>query len=264
MRISFSLLLLLVVIPGCPGDSNVGADSGAGTDGTTGIDAGDDAATDASVPGEVILAFDFTNGEQGWQAGFADYPEGQEEFNELDSGIMDLPPELGVNGTGFMIQGFNHPDDLFMFLKRALTAADGLEPNQTYTVTFKLLFASNAPSGCFGVGGAPGEDVFLKAGGVAQEPQIVLQAGFHRMNVDKGDQIVGGPAASVVGNIANGEACEGLNASYVSLSKTHVHEPDVTTTDSGELWLLVGTDSGYESMTRLYYQRIEVTLTPVQ
>jgi len=29
------------------------------------------------------------------------------------------------------------------------------------------------------------------------------------------------------------------------------------------LWLLVGTDSGFEATTALYYQRIEVTLTPV-
>ena len=29
----------------------------------------------------------------------------------------------------------------------------------------------------------------------------------------------------------------------------------------GALWLLVGTDSGFEGLTALYYQRIEVTLT---
>jgi len=29
------------------------------------------------------------------------------------------------------------------------------------------------------------------------------------------------------------------------------------------LWLLVGTDSGFEALTGLYYQRIDVTLTPV-
>jgi hypothetical protein len=32
---------------------------------------------------------------------------------------------------------------------------------------------------------------------------------------------------------------------------------------SGELWLLVGTDSGFEGTTALYYQRIDVRLVPV-
>jgi hypothetical protein len=31
----------------------------------------------------------------------------------------------------------------------------------------------------------------------------------------------------------------------------------------GTFWLLVGTDSGFEGTTTLYYQRIGVTLTPV-
>ncbi|MDP1564577.1 MAG: hypothetical protein Q8M16_24615 [Pirellulaceae bacterium] len=36
----------------------------------------------------------------------------------------------------------------------------------------------------------------------------------------------------------------------------------ISTTGKSRLWLLVGTDSGYEGLTRLYYQEIKVTLTP--
>jgi hypothetical protein len=37
----------------------------------------------------------------------------------------------------------------------------------------------------------------------------------------------------------------------------------VRTDGQGQLWLLVGTDSGFEGPTALYYQRIDATLIPV-
>lgn len=52
------------------------------------------------------------------------------------------------------------------------------------------------------------------------------------------------------------------DAPYVSLTRSRRHANRVTATDDGELWLIVGTDSGFEGRTELYYQRIDVTLTP--
>ncbi|MDE0699169.1 MAG: hypothetical protein OXH61_00425 [Acidimicrobiaceae bacterium] len=37
----------------------------------------------------------------------------------------------------------------------------------------------------------------------------------------------------------------------------------VETDDDGSVWLIVGTDSGFEGLTRLYYDRIAYTLTRV-
>jgi hypothetical protein len=52
------------------------------------------------------------------------------------------------------------------------------------------------------------------------------------------------------------------NKPYVSLQCTHIRRFAATASDTGELWLLVGTDSGFEGKTTLYYQRISVTLVP--
>jgi len=76
-----------------------------------------------------------------------------------------------------------------------------------------------------------------------------------------------GTAASVVGNIANGLSADEIdmgNPPYVSLKRQHEHEYTVTASPDGELWLLVGTDSGFEGLTGIYYQRIAVTLNPVK
>lgn len=216
----------------------------------------------------LTLTFDFRQGLWGWEAGFADYAVDQSDLR-LEAGLRKLPPELEVAGSGFYIQGNNRSDDLFMFLKRRLSVQDGIQADQSYQVNFKLTFASNAPSDCFGIGGAPGESVILKAGAAPVEPNPVLDADDHfRMNVDKGNQTQGGVSASVVGNIANGIPCstvvDSSDAPYVSLQRTHRHDPLVIANSSGELWLLIGTDSGFEGLTALYYQEVAVELIPMK
>jgi len=221
------------------------------------------------TPSPVSVSFDFRNGSLGWEAGFADYPPATDknDLYELRAELRKLPPELGVNGTGFYMQGVNRSDDLFMFLKRRLDSADGIVAGQTYQITFTLVFASAAQSGCVGVGGSPGDGVGLKAGASPAEPIALLDAsplaGWLRMNVGKGNQGQGGLAASPTGSIANGVPCGSAPPSYISIQRTHQHTSLVNANSRGEIWLLVGTDSGYEGGTGLYYQRIDVTLTPV-
>ena len=221
------------------------------------------------APSPVSVSFDFRNGALGWQAGFADYPPTTDKngFYELLAEVRTLPPELGVNGTGFYIQGNNHSDDLFMFMKRRLNSADGIVAGQTYQIGFTLVFASSAQSGCGGIGGSPGEGVVLKAGASPAEPLALFDASplnsWLRMNVAKGNQSQGDIAASTTGSIANGIPCGSAQNSYVSVQRTHQHTSLVNANAKGELWLLIGTDSGFEGLTALYYQRINLTLTPV-
>src|SRR5690349_5159102 len=74
----------------------------------------------------VQLTYDFGNGALGWEPGFADYtPQFGLDIYDLRSEIRQLPSEIG-SGTGFFLQGHNRSDDLFMFLKRRLTSADGI------------------------------------------------------------------------------------------------------------------------------------------
>jgi hypothetical protein len=199
---------------------------------------------------------------QGWQAGFADYPVGEESFYELESGIRDLPAELGA-GKGFYLSGNNHSDDLFMFLKRKLGTAQGLKANTEYLVRFDITFGSSVPTGCGGIGGSPGESVYLKAGASAAEPnRKVDEENHYRMTIDKGNQAQSGRDASNVGNIDNGQDCEtaGQDPDYKAVRKTHVHTTRVKTDAQGNMWLIVGTDSGFEGTTSLYMQSINVRL----
>jgi hypothetical protein len=230
-----------------------------------GVLAGLSTAALRAQPAPIAVSFDFANGAQGWSAFFADHPPGVDQAWGFTAEIRPLPAELGVAASGFMISGNNHSDDLAMALKRRLGPADGIEAGRTYWVELELEFASNAPSGAPGVGGSPGDGVYLKAGASASEPKTALDGDDNhlRPTVNVGFQSVGGPAASVVGVIANGRDAT-APARYVTLRRTHRHRFPVQAADDGSLWLLVLTDSAFEGPTTLYYQRIQAVLTPIE
>lgn len=212
------------------------------------------------------LEFDFNDGDEDFTADFSDLPSDyNEEIYGLDSGLKPLPEEVGT-GQGYFITGMNRSDDLFMFLRKELTAADGIKPNQTYKLHFEIEFASNAFSNSFGIGGSPAESVYVKVGATSEKPESieVLEGSdpMQRMNIDTGEQSQDGTDAKVIGNIAKQDGSEddafavvGLNSDDVDLS--------VSSNEDGSIWLIVGTDSGFEGTTELYYKNISVELTPV-
>ncbi|MCY3910233.1 MAG: hypothetical protein OXF99_01890 [bacterium] len=176
---------------------------------------------------------------------------------ELDSRYRALPD--GLEGSGIYIQGHNRSDDLFMYLKRQV---EGLEPSAVYTVSASIDLASNVALAMVGIGGSPGESVFVKAGASTVEPEAETGSNNHwRMNIDKGNQSTGGSAMKVIGNVANPDV---LGDEY--RIKTLASGPEllsVEADDQGRAWLIVGTDSGFEGLTTLYYDRISFTLTLV-
>ena len=207
---------------------------------------------------EVVLDTDFSRGADGWVVDFADYPAGDERNFDFDSGVRSLPAPLDASRRGMFVSGSNRSDDLFMFLKRPV---DGLTPGADYRIRFDVEIASNEGSGCVGIGGAPGEAVVVKAGASAREPaRIRDSSGWYRLSVDKGNQSASGSDAVVLGHIANGsDQCSGGDYRLKRLADP---SPTVSATadSSGRLWLLVGTDSGYEGITSLYYTRIRASL----
>jgi hypothetical protein len=210
----------------------------------------------AADPGRNGLSacFDLTGSCADWQAGFADYPAGQESYYELTAQCADDATNLN---PGYFLSGANHSDDLFMFIKHPIC---GLKPADTYVLEASVTFLSEAPTGCIGVGGDPGASVYVKFGACAVEPAPALQPdGMLRMNVDKGNQSLGGTNAVVLGNIATGSTnC--FNEQY-ELKKLQTPVPLIASSDeNGALWIFVGTDSGFEGRTSLFYTRVSVHL----
>jgi hypothetical protein len=201
--------------------------------------------------------FNFSKGHDGWIADFADYPVGEEVFFELNWGWSNLPHPVHETQKGMFLSGNNHSDDLLMFIKRQV---EGLEPNTEYDLMFNVTIESNVPVGQMGVGGSPGESVFFKVGASAQEPIKQIQGNYYRINIDIGSQSNGGNDGIVIGDLAN-PAVDLEDQSYMP---KELHSPrsfKAKTDGNGRLWLLVGTDSGFEATSHYYIASISVSAT---
>lgn len=202
---------------------------------------------------EIVFRFDFSNDTQNWVGGFADYPQGEEDFFELVFDHRELPENVDTNRKALFISGNNHSDDLFMFAKRQIT---GLDPNTTYLADFEIEIASEAGNDCSGIGGSPA--ILLKAGATIIEPIAKPDStGFLMMNIDKGNQTEGGNDAQVIGDIGMDVDCVNPVFQIKKLESQQNNLFEITTDDTGSVWLIVGTDSGFEGSTNLFYTEIK-------
>jgi len=202
-----------------------------------------------------VIQSDFERSAEDWAGDLAEYS------NETDTASIEfrfrrttLPSPLDTKKYGLMLQSHNRSDDMFMFLKKKLS---GLRPNQTYNVVFEIDLGTNYPINGIGAGGSAGSSVFLKAGASAVEPVKKLENNFYTFNLDKGAQGNSGKDLAILGNVENGVE----TSEYKILKRDNITKPfEVKTNDKGELWLCVGTDSGFEGLTVLYYDKIKVTI----
>lgn len=202
-----------------------------------------------------IFEYDFTNGNQEWTGDFADYPINDSLAYELNFSRATLPEPLDQNKYALMITGNNHSDDLFMFIKRKIT---GLTPNTTYKLLIDVELASKAQTNSFGIGGAPGESVIIKAGASITEPGKTVVGAYYRMNINKGDQTEPGTDVDTIGNVGVTDT----TTVFTMINRNNSNNIFTITTDSnGEVWVCIGTDSGFEGTTTLYYSRINFTFT---
>lgn len=199
--------------------------------------------------------YDFEQGMEGWEAGFSDYPA---DWDPDRFGFRfehtSLPAEVGESANSLEVSGNNPSDDLFMYIKKEIR---GLRPDHEYQLRLQVELASQYPEESVGIGGSPGASVYLKAGGSTHEPQTVEEDGMVSMNIDKGNQSQGGNDMVVIGNIG----IPGEDFSYTLIQRDNMEQPVRVRTDaSGNLWVIIGTDSGFEGTTTLYYNTVEVFL----
>src|SRR5690606_27578627 len=70
------------------------------------------------TPQLITVSSDFSEGKDGWQAGFSEYSGDNEDSYELEEGIAPLPPPLDDGQSAYRISGMNRSDDLFMYFSK--------------------------------------------------------------------------------------------------------------------------------------------------
>ena len=92
------------------------------------------------------------------------------------------------------------------------------------------------------------------------EPAKKLVAKFYEFTLDKGQQANEGKDAAILGNASNGLDTE----KYAIVKRSNADKPfTVKVNAQGELWLFIGSDSGFEGLNILYFDRAKVTIKEV-
>lgn len=201
----------------------------------------------------VNLNYDFKDGNQGWVFDAADLPENEKEgtFYEIEMKRDKIP---NTNEQGLYIKGNNHSDDLFLYIFKQI---GNLNPGERYKADISFDLYTNVPAGMGGVGGSPGEGVTVKAGFTNKVPETYVDDNAHvRVNFDKSNQTQSGSEVKAVGDLAKDDG------SYdMSWAKKRFNLSMYTNaSDEGQLWAIIGTDSGYESLSEYYITNIYIKL----
>ena len=201
------------------------------------------------------IEFRFDNDTEGFEPIFADFPlDGLLDSDGNDAYQMTydrkMIPVPGAESYGLYISSINRSDDVFMGYVKEIS---GLTANAIYTFQISFKLATDVEEGLFGVGGAPGESVYVKAGVTTEYPIVATAPDGHEriLNVDKGNQSQGGKDLVVVGDMAKPRgAAQGFVFKNMNVERT------ATTNAAGQIFLIIGTDSGFEGFTEYYLDDI--------
>lgn len=220
-------------------------------------------STDTSQPTYITqFTADLSQSSDGWQSGFADYPVDKEAEWELTATPnQEFTLIDNAKAKGFYLHSSNRSDDTQMFIAKRI---DNLKPNTFYEVDFDVQIATNINDQCAGIGGAP-HAVTVKAGLSQEEPETALDSQKHyRLNLDFGQQVLGGLDGISLGNIAAPELpdCNPGSELYTYKQLTNTTQKfEVNSNDTGSLWLTLLTDSGFEGITSIYFTSAKIKFT---
>ncbi|GAB2855591.1 hypothetical protein GCM10027277_25160 [Pseudoduganella ginsengisoli] len=205
----------------------------------------------------VQVTADFNQGIDGWKGDSSDYSAADAPENVVfEQRALGAP----LSGKGYYVAGTNRSDDLFLYVKKQF---GGFVPSASYKVMFTVKFATDVPTGCMGVGGSPGESVWVFGAASDIEPKNVVNNGRTALNIDRGNQGGGGKAGQMLGTIGNSVTDCGKPVMESKTLKSK--EPLTVKADAeGKLWLLVGIDSGFEAASKLTFQSVVLDAEPVK
>lgn len=209
---------------------------------------------DAKLNGIITIESEFETTVEDWQSGFSGYSSSTPDSTlQLTLDRARLPGILDSTRYGIKAESYNRGDVMFMFLKKRVS---GLRPATTYLVTFDMTIGTQYADNV--TGASSGNDTYIKAGASVNEPTIKPEGGKYTISINKGNLSGGSSEMAVMGNITNGTN----NNQYRLVTRSNRDQPITVTADAnGELWLCIGTDSGFKGLTTLFYDRIKAELT---
>ena len=213
----------------------------------------------ANIPppgGGIMVEYSFFDeGDEGWIAEFADYPEGLEDSMKLEFKPSSLFVSESIgNISAFKQSGHATNSDLFMFVKQQIS---GLQPNSRYTVEIEVELNSQLKEEYKGDLSNDAYGSFLKVGAFKTEPTTTVvqdednaEVSIVKTDFDKGENNKGGLDMTMIGRLEY----TNLGASPILLNGSNADFPIYTATDSeGKLWIAVGVDTNIPVYQEISY-----------
>ena len=213
--------------------------------------------SNAALAADTKQTFDFEKSDSSFTPIFADYPTGSgvDEFYELKHEWTASPTK---NGKALFLSGNNHSDDLFMGYYKEI---GGLTAGQLYGFQVSFRLATDVEGGMIGVGGSPGSSVYVKGGVTAEQPQrSANEQNNYRLNIDKGNQGAGGRDMLLLGNLEKEDEQHPGEYEWKDFKFTMQAKAN----ENGSVYLILGTDSGFEATSSYYLDDISVSWTEKQ
>ena len=209
----------------------------------------------------VNLSFDFSESSQEFEISVADYAVEHDRNDEIVSTLSQLPEPYEYR-KGVEFSWYNYSSDMKGYIKRNIS---DLKPDTTYNVDFQVNVLTVESEQCIGGGGSPGSSVNVKASLLPQEPTRFVSyesapEGIYRVDIDDGQS--GGDDVALLGHIGLPISCETSKESPVWEGKPLVNDESfvMTTGESGEAWVYVSIDSGFEGETTVYITDVETEI----
>lgn len=215
------------------------------------------ATTPLPVPVASTIKVDFNAGIDGWVLGTADYFD-DDKPSDVAAEWKNLPAPL--TGKGYYLTSRNRSDDVLTYVKHQY---GGFVAGAKYAVTFEMKYATDAGTGCFGVGGSRGGSVYMVVAASADEPKTVQddRKRYH-LNLDRGNQAESGRQGKVLG-VQGDESLNCDGGKWASQTRSSAEAIEVQADKDGRFWIVLGTDSGYEAANALYLQGATVNVKPL-
>lgn len=200
----------------------------------------------------------FDEGDEGWIAEFADYPEGLEDSMKLEFKPSPLFVSESIGNVSALKQsGHATNSDLFMFVKQQIS---GLQPNSRYTVNITVELNSQLKEEYTGDLDNAAYGSFLKVGALKTEPittiaqdEVNADVSMVETDFDKGENDKGGADMTMIGRLEY----TNIGASPIILNGSNGDFPIYAATDAeGKLWIAVGVDTNIPVYQEISYTYI--------
>ena len=212
-------------------------------------------------PGLMVERSFFEDGDEGWVAEFADYPEGLEDSMKLSSKSSPLYISENIGNISALKQsGHATNSDLFMFVKQQIS---GLQPNSRYTIDIEVELNSQLIEEYTGNLDDYRYGSFLKVGAFKAEPATTLvqdednpDMTIVKTDFDKGENDQGGQDMTMIGRLEYTDVGE----KPILLNGSNGDFPIYAATDAeGKLWIAVGIDTNIPVYQEVSYTYINAT-----